>query len=336
MTLVFSLDAFALSAVRGGYVRHRSFGLVVAMALLSMSATASQTQVHAVEGSDLFDGELEGASITGEFRIKSGPEQRVIAEGLVGAVLDVTRAGDGQLYVATGGPGKVLRVESGKTEEIYAADKPLVTSVLPVGKSTLVALVTPEAGAEVIELPSKKHTRIAAPAGVKLLLAGVVVDDVVYAVGGGDDGGVLLRLAPGAKAFETVASTKELLRSVAARKVNGKLTLVVGGADEGIVYSVDGKAVRALLDASPGEVTALAIGADGAVFAGFTDGEGKLSKQATSKAKDDTAVEEKTTKKETPKARKVKGGEVWRIDDIDVTTDDDFDEDEDGESADDW
>lgn len=282
--------------------------------MIATAASASQTKVHAIEGSGLFDGELEGASIGGDFRVRSGVEQTVMAEGIAGAVLGVTRAGDGQLYVSTGGPGKVLRVAGGKTEEIYAADKPLVTAVLPVGKSTLVALVAPDAGAEVIELPSKKHARVATPAGVKLLLAGIVVNDVVYAVGGGDDGGVLLKLAPGAKAFEQVATTKEQLRSVAARVVNGKLQIVVGGGDEGIVYAVDGKNVRALLDAAPSEVTSLIIGADGTVFAGFTDGEGKLSKQASARAKDEGSDEEKsTTKKAAPKARKVKGGEVWKI-----------------------
>ena len=301
-------------------MRQRVLMPLVVLVLVAVPTQASQTQVHAVEGSDLLAGELEGASIVGasivgDVRIKSGPEQRLIVEGLAGAVLSVTRAGDGQLYVATAGPGKVLRVESGKTEEIYVADKPLVTAVLPVGKGTLVALLAPEGGAEIIELASKKHTRIAAPASAKLILAGAVVDDVVYAVGGGDDGGVLLKLAPGAKAFEVVATTKELLRSIAVRKINGTLQVVVGGADEGVVYAVEGKNVRALLDATPGEVTALAIGSDGAVFAGFTDGEGKLSKQVPARAKDDSAEEEKSTpKKPAAKARKVKGGEVWRID----------------------
>lgn len=284
--------------------------MALALAVAAAPASASQTQIHAVEGSDLFSGELEGASIGGDFRIKSGPDTKVIAEGLNGAVLAVTRAGDGLLYAATAGPGKVVRVESGKTDDIYVADKPLVTALLPVGKGTLVALLAPDAGAEVIELATKKHTRVASPA--KLLLAGAVVDDVVYAVGGGDDGGVVLKLAPGAKAFETIATTKEPLRSIAARKVNGKVMIVVGGSDEGVVSVVEGNKVRALLDAAPGEVTSLAIAADGVVFAGFTDGDGKLSKQASAKARDDVDDDDKGAKK-APKARKVRGGEVWRI-----------------------
>ena len=204
-------------------MRQRVLMPLVVLVLVAVPTQASQTQVHAVEGSDLLAGELEGASIVGasiggDVRIKSGPEQRLIVEGLAGAVLSVTRAGDGQLYVATAGPGKVLRVESGKTEEIYVADKPLVTAVLPVGKGTLVALLAPEGGAEIIELASKKHTRIAAPASAKLILAGAVVDDVVYAVGGGDDGGVLLKLtAPKRRSRPPRSRPPRLARSRVAR-----------------------------------------------------------------------------------------------------------------------
>jgi hypothetical protein len=283
---------------------------VASCLMWSTAAQASQTQVHTVDGPDLFGGELEGAGISGDYRLTAGPEQKTMVAGIAGAVLGLARAGDGQLYVATGAPGKVYRVNGSALEEVYAADKPLVTALLPVGKDTLVALVTPDAGAQIIDLKTKKTERVAAPA--KLLLGGAVLDDVVYAVGSTDDGGVVLKLLPGKKVFEVVATTKEALRSIAVRTVGGKLRLVVGGADEGVVYEVEGKTVRALLDAAPGETTALAIAESGAVLAAFVDGEGKLSKQASVKVKDE-AVDDEGKKGPTAKPRKVKGGEVWRI-----------------------
>jgi len=289
-------------------VRVFSLGLALGLAV-SSTASASQTQIHSVEAASLIAGELDGAGITGEHQVVSGPELRPMVTTVAGAVLALARGGDGQLYVGSGSPGRVYRVNGAALEEVHNPEKPLVTALLPVGPDTLVALSTPDAGADVITLKTKKSERIAAPA--KLLLGGAVLDGVVYAVGSADDGGVVLRLPRGGKAFEVVATTKEALRSIAVRTVAGKTRIVVGGADEGVVYEVVGKTVRGLLDAAPAEVTALQIAADGTVFAAMADSEGKLSRQATSKAKDDSDDDDK---KAAPKARKVKGGELWRID----------------------
>ena len=278
-------------------------------ALSAGDVLASQTQVHAVSGSGLFAGELEGAGVTGDFAVIPGPETRAMVASLPGAVLAIARAGDGQLYVATGAPGRVYRVNGSAAEEVYSADKPLVTGLFAVGKDKLVALVAPDVGAVVIDVKTKATEVISAPA--KLLLGGAVHNDTVYAVGSTDDGGVVLSLAPGKKAFEVAATTKEPLRSVAARTVAGKLKLVVGGAEEGVVYAVEGKSVRALLDASAQETVAVAIADSGAVLAAFVDSDGKLQKAANAKAKSDDD-DEGGSKKPT-KARKVKGGEVWRI-----------------------
>jgi hypothetical protein len=293
--------------------------LACAVALTAGVATsvhASQAQVHVVRGPEVLAGELDGTSVSSDGVVSVGPEQKAMIATLPGAVLGLARAGDGQLYVATGNPGRVVRVEGSAGVELLASERALVTAVLPVGKTTLVALTAPDGGAEVVNLTTKAKTIIKAPAA-KLLLAGAVVDDVVYAVGGGDDGGVVLALSPGKTGFEVIAKTPQSLRSVAAAKVGGKVQLVCGSADEGIVYAVDvaaaaDKRVRALIDAAPAEVSAVAVDADGTVFAALIDGDGKLSKLASSKAKDG-GDDDDDAKSKKPKARKVKGGEVWRI-----------------------
>jgi hypothetical protein len=297
-----------VSLLVGGRVRVVSFSLVVALSW-SVTASASQTRIHSIEGAELLAGELDGAGITADGHIVSGPEAKALVSTVPGAVLGLARAGDGLLYVATGSPGRVYRVNGSELVELHQPDKPLVTAILPVGADTLVALTAPDAGADVINLSTKKAERIAAP--VKLLLGGTVHDNVVYAVGGGDDGGVVLRLPKGATAFETIATTKEPLRSIAVRTIGSKTRIVVGGAEEGVVYEVVGASIRGLLDATPVEVTAVQIAPDGAVFAALADSEGRLSRQATAKAKDDG--DEGDDKKALAKARRVKGGELWRI-----------------------
>ena len=275
-------------------------------------AQASQTQVHAVVGlADLLEGEFEGTAISGDGTVRVGPGTTLLADGLPGPVLAIARGGDGVLYVATGTPGRVLKVVGGgRVETIFESDKPLTTALLPLGKDKLVALIAPDGGAAIIDLKTRK-SQIVETKEAKMLLGGAVLDDVIYAVGGGDEG-VILRLLPGAKSFEVLARTKEaMLRSIAVRRLGGVVRMVVGGGEDGIVYDVQGARVRSLLDAQPGEVSAVAIADDGAVFAALVDGEGKLSKTATSKAKD--ASDDDDEKKKSPQARKVRGGEVWRI-----------------------
>ncbi|MCC7108352.1 MAG: hypothetical protein IT382_03630 [Deltaproteobacteria bacterium] len=294
--------------------RGMALGAVVVAGALAAAppAAASQAQLHVVEGSaDLLEGDLEGAALGSDGVVRVGEDARLLAGELSGPVLAVARAGDGQLYAATAAPGRVWRIVEGKAPEaVLESDKPLVTALLPLGKGKLAALTAPEGGAELIDLASKKSESIAAK-DAKMLLAGAVLDDVVYAVGGGEEG-VLLKLAPGAKAFEVVAKVKEpQLRSVAVARKGGAVRVVVGGGEEGVVYEVIGGKARALLDADAGEITAIALGPDGVVYAAAVDGEGKLSKGAAAKAKDEGDDDKKSGKK---KARKVKGAELWRID----------------------
>jgi len=291
--------------------------LLIAYATSSTAALASQTRVESVQGpAAILSGELEGASVSGDGVVSAGPAQRVVVDGLVGAVLAVARGGDGGLYVATGAPGRVLRVDGGKADVVWEADKPLVTALWPLGRDRLVAVTAPEGGAELIELATKKRTSIAAKEA-KLLLAAAVQDGDVWAVGSNDEGGVVLRLPAGGKDWVTVATPKLELRSVAVARQGSGVRIVCGTSDEGVVYDVavqGGSArVRALLDAAPAEVTSVALADDGTVFAALVDGEGKLSKLAGAKARDDAGDDDDKKAGKKPKARKVKGGEVWRL-----------------------
>ena len=287
---------------------------VVLGALLAASSVwGSQARVHVVEGlQDLAQGELLGTSLLPEGKAVVGPQAQIIADGFAGAVLAVARGSDGHVYAATAAPGRVWRIVEGQEpKSIFETDKPLITALLPLSRGRLVALTAPEGAAEIIDLASGSSTRIEAK-DATMLLGGAVHDDVIYAVGGGEQG-LLLQLAPGAKAFETVAVTKEAqLRSVAVRDVAGARKIVAGGSETGVVYVVEAGKLRALVDAAAAEVTSVAIGADGTVYASVVDGEGALSKGAFAKAKaGDVAEGEDAAKK--PKARKVQSAELWRI-----------------------
>lgn len=290
----------------------KKLGFLAATMLLAAGAHASQTQVHAVEGyKELAGGDLDGAALGGDGTLRQGPATTSWADGLPGPVTAVVRHADGHVYAATATPGRVWRVAKGqKPVAVLAVDKPLVTALLPLGDK-LVALTAPEGGAHVLDPKSSAEPPLIPAPGVRMILGGAVLDGVVYAVGGGDEG-VLLKLSPGGKQLEKIATVKEAtLRSVAAAKTASGPKIVVGGGDEGVVYALEAGKLRALVDAAPGEATSLAIDAQGAVYAALVDGEGKLSKAATARDKDDG---EEGDKKKKPKPRKVKSAEVLRID----------------------
>lgn len=285
-------------------------GALCAGLLPAGAARATRPEVHTVAGyGDLAGGELEGTAVDGRGFVHLGVDHDEWVGDLPGPVLALTRAGDGKLYVATAAPGRVWRVTKGSDPELIAdLKKPLVTALLPIGRGSLVALSAPDGGAHLIQLASGKAPTVVEAKDVKMLLGGAVYEDRVYAVGGGDEG-VLLRWRVGDKAFERLATVKEKhLRSVAVQKARKGARVVVGGGDEGVVYDWENGRLRALVDSKASEVTALALGRDGRVFAAIVDTDKKLSDGAT-----DRDEEEDEDDEEEDKPRKVKSSEVLSI-----------------------
>lgn len=288
-----------------------AFAFVTSL-VLATSALATRTEVHRIDDYAAFaKGDFEGTSLAADGTVRLGPVFEQVVKELPGPVLALARGGDGVLYAATAAPGRVWRLVPGKEPELFAdLKKPLVTSLLPHGRGEIVALTAPDGGAHFLPLDKNREPRVVEAKGVKMLLAGAALGDTLYAVGGGDEG-VLLRLAPKASAFETLAKVSEKhLRAIAVEAGRGQKgpRVVVGGGDEGVVYSWEGGRLRALVDAAPAEVTSLAIDRKGRVFAALVDTDGKLSAGATERDK------EEDEGKEEKKPRKVKSAEVLRVD----------------------
>lgn len=276
------------------------------------AAWASQTQVHVLEGFEsLVEGELDGLTLDASGALRLGPQVTPLATDLSGPVLAGVVEKNGSLYFATSNPGRIWRVapDNGSPELVVDLQKPLITGLFSSGPAELVALSAPNGGAHFIDLRGKNPPRSVGAPNVKVILAGAVRDGAVYAVGGGEEG-KFLRLAPGATSFSELATVKEAyLRSIAFGGNRGGDTWVLGGGNQGIVYRYAKGSLRALVDAAPTEVTALAVDAAGHIFAALVDGEGKLSDGATEN-------DARTESKKTPPAgaQKVKSAEILRID----------------------
>ncbi len=99
----------------------------------SSIASAVQTDSHIFEGYQTFsDGELNGVAVHWDGGVGVGP---TLGQGIrppAGTVIwDLTQIGDEFLYLATGGPGAVYRMEvaTGAMEKILDPDEPLLRAI---------------------------------------------------------------------------------------------------------------------------------------------------------------------------------------------------------------
>jgi hypothetical protein len=288
--------------------------------LVALPASATRPRVHVLESSgDFADGTFDGTSLSPDGEVTLGPGLKSWVSQTPGPVLALATMPDGTVYASTAAPARVYRMFADKAPELVVEIKaPLVTSLIPLGPKTLVALSSADGAAHFISLGASGAgtvTRSVSAPDVKFLLAGVADGETLFVVGGGESG-VLLELPPGATKWNTLGTVKEkTLRSIARAPVAGRRGLVVGGADDGIIYLFDGKSLRALVDAEPGEVTALAVDAKGRIFASLVDAAGKVTDGATARdTSDDKDASKSAAKPKEKKPRKVKSAEVLRID----------------------
>ncbi|MFZ9886886.1 MAG: hypothetical protein ACO3JL_05225 [Myxococcota bacterium] len=291
--------------------RWRPVALIGAVFLVAGHAEATRVKVHHLDSyADFAAGDFEGTRLDGTGGLRPGPALDVVTASLPGPVLALARGGDNALYAATARPGRIWRITEGREPELFAElPRPLVTALLPGPGDTLVAVTAPEGGAHFLDLRGKKPPRVVEASGVEMLLGAAMHEGILYVVGGGEEG-VLLQLAKGATSFTRLAKVKEAhLRSiaVASGRSKGALRVVVGGGDEGVIYAFEEGRLRALLDAAPAEVTALAIDRQGRIFASLVDADGKLSSGGTSRDEEED--------KDRSKPREVKSAEIVRIDD---------------------
>lgn len=284
--------------------------LVVALVIVTGSASATRVKVHHLDGyADFAAGDFEGTRLDATGNVQPGSALDVLTAVLPGPVLGLARGRDNALYAATARPGRIWRITPGREPELFAElARPLVTALLPGPGESLIAVTAPGGGVHFLDLRGKSPPRVVEASGVDMLLGAAMIGNDLYVVGGGNEG-VLLQLPAGATSFTTLAKVREAhLRSIAVASARGKgaARVVVGGGEEGIIYTWEAGRLRALLDATPGEVTAIVVDQQGRIFASLVDADGKLSAGGTSRDEEGD--------RDRSKPREVKSAEVVRID----------------------
>ncbi len=178
----------------------------------------------------------------------------------------------GEVYVGTAAKGLILRIApDGKTTTLADLDSVMVTDLLIDGRRLLAATAGENAGVYSIDrlAPNAKAHKFWADKDAGCVWALAMVDQTLYAATA-DKGKVYAIDAAGVG--KTIFTAKQkTIRSIAATSDR----LLVGAGSDGLVYQIDLKAKgnpsRVLLDAAEAEIVAVAIGADGNVYAAGTN-----------------------------------------------------------------
>lgn len=234
--------------------------------LIALSCLAAEPSVWSVNSrSDVLKGDARGVSIDSEGRISIAPrlvEVYKTAQSYIwSSAVDVA----GNLYLGTGGDGKIFKVNANGTGAQFADLNELNITAIVIGKSgEIFAATSPDGKVYRLDASGKAETYFDPKA--KYIWSLAILNDGGLAVATGDAGKIYkVRSANALPESSLLFDTSETHIISLATDPQGNL--YAGTDSNGLVmrFGADGKPF-ALLDSSLREIHDLAIGADGSVY----------------------------------------------------------------------
>lgn len=225
----------------------------LACALLTASlASAEPTLELRVSGpTEIFAGDPQSASLDANGVIGMGPVLTELAALAEYPVVTMLAAGD-HVYVGTGGGGVVRVDAAGKTEQVLAADKLVVTALVR-RNGDVYAATSPEG--KIRRLRAGRPAESYADPATKYVWA--MLDDPRGLIVATGEPGRVLSIGRDGRSRTLFDPDEAHVRALLRHPTRG---VIAGGGSKGIVYQLteDGGAF-ALYDSSMEEVTALAV-----------------------------------------------------------------------------
>ena len=242
---------------------------VLLLALSAGPSRSEQTRAAAATASDLSRGEADGVAITSRGQILLSP--RITSLGKAGQgipqsqVFAATSDGAGNVFLATGPDGNVVKVSATGDQQVYFhADEPLITAVAVLPAGELLAASAP--GGKIYKVRPDGKGSVWCDTKERYVWAMAVnAAGSVFAATG--DQGRLLRIDRNGNASVFFDSEDSHLVSLVLTDDGGSW---VGGSSRGLVYRVDaeGHAVVAYDDELP-EAKALLVTRQGGLVVAF-------------------------------------------------------------------
>ena len=274
---------------------------VVFIALLCVfPAKASEPSIWSVNSrADVLKGDAKGVSIDDNGVISLAPKLSGIFKTEQPYVWSSAVDANGNVYLGTGGDGKVFKVDATGKGTLFADLAELNVSALAIGKSGEIFAATLPDG-KVYQINSSGNATVYFDPKEKYIWSLAVLADGGLAVGTGENGKIYkVKSANAAPESSLLFDTSEThIISLAADKSGN---LYAGTDSNGLVlkFGADGKPF-ALLDSSLREIHDLSIGADGSIYA-LALGE-SVSAPKPDAAATTTTTDSKTVSVEKPNA----------------------------------
>src|SRR5829696_6246957 len=246
---------------------NRLFSAVLFSILLSITAAASEPSVWTVNSrSEVLRGDARGVSIDANGTITLAPKLTEVYKTEQPYIWSSAMDASGNVYLGTGGDGRIFKVAGGTTGALFADLAELnVTAMAIAGGGDLYAATSPDG--KVYRIDPAGTANVYFDPKEKYIWSLAVLADGSLAVGTGENGKIYKVRASGAtpEASLLFDTSETHIISLAADKQGN---LYAGTDSSGLVlkFGADGKPFG-VLDSPLREIHELTVGTDGSVYA---------------------------------------------------------------------
>ena len=268
--------------IRSGITVARSICIFFLFTLAYRAEGASTATWELNSWQDFVKGKFTNVALSRDGRMSLAPALTLAADTTQPAVWAAAPARDGGLYLGTGHRGRVYHVApSGKSTLIWTATEPEVFALATDSKGVLYAATSPDGKIYRLDTTSTpaKATAVFDPKARYVWSLAIGPDGTLYA-GTGDQGKVFaLRNGTGELWYDTGQA------HITSLALDGQGRLLAGTEPNGILYRITAKEKAFVLYDSPlPEIRAIALAADGSVYAAGLGGSLARRVSATSAA----------------------------------------------------
>lgn len=209
---------------------------------------------------DFVKGRFAGVALTRDGRVTLAPKLDTLAETGEAAIWAAVPAADGGVYLATGHRGRLLKVQGGKVETVWAAPQPEIFALAQGADGALYAGTSPDG--RVWRIANNKAEEWFDPKAKYIWAMKPAKDGSIFVATG--DEGKIWRVTGKGQGEEYYATGQTHVTSLA---IDSKGRLLAGSDPNGLLYRIEAKEKGFVLyDSALQEIRSIVEAPDGALY----------------------------------------------------------------------